>query len=58
LHLPGEPPMTPFLASQLSSSHYYDISRAQHDFGYQPSIDFEEAMKRMHPELNRLAAGS
>ncbi|QDV50127.1 NAD-dependent epimerase/dehydratase family protein [Gimesia fumaroli] len=56
LHLPGEPPMTRFLASQLSSSHYYDISRARHDFGYQPIVDFEEAMRRMEPELKRLAA--
>lgn len=56
LHLPGEPPMTQFLASQLSSSHYYDISRARHDFGYQPSVDFEEAMRRMEPELTRLAS--
>lgn len=55
-HLPGEPPMTRFLASQLSSSHYYDISRARHDFGYQPLVEFEEAMQRMQPELKRLAA--
>lgn len=55
LHLPGEPPMTRFLASQLSSSHYYNVSRAQHDFGYQPPVSFEEAMRRMNPELQRLA---
>ncbi|MFK7779002.1 MAG: NAD-dependent epimerase/dehydratase family protein [Gimesia sp.] len=58
LHLPGEPPMTQFLAAQLSSSHYYDISRARHDFGYQPRIDFAEAMRRMQSELNRLAGSS
>lgn len=56
LHLPGEPPMTRFLASQLSSSHYYDVSRARHDFGYEPCVSFEEAMRRMKPELQRLAA--
>lgn len=56
LHLPGEPPMTRFLASQLSSSHYYDVSRARHDFGYEPPVSFEEAMRRMKPELQRLAA--
>lgn len=56
LHLPGEPPMTRFLASQLSSSHYYDVSRARHDFGYLPPVSFEEAMRRMKPELQRLAA--
>ena len=56
LHLPGEPPMTRFLASQLSSSHYYDISRARLDFGYAPLVSFDDAMQRMEPELQRLAA--
>lgn len=58
LRLPGEPPMTQFLAAQLSSSHYYDMSRARQDFGYDPLIGFEEAMQRMEPELKRLAIGS
>eukprot|EP00913_Durusdinium_trenchii_P023379 g21957.t1 len=57
LRLPGEPPMTRFLASQLSSSHYYDISAAQRDFGYEPAISVEEGMRALEPELKRLAAG-
>lgn len=56
LNLRGEPPMTRFLAAQLSSSHYYDVSRARHDFGYEPIVDFEESMRRLEPELQRLAA--
>lgn len=55
LRLSGEPPMTRFLASQLSSSHYYDTSRARHDFGYEPIVDYAEAMQRLEPELKRLA---
>lgn len=55
LHLSGEPPMTRFLASQLSSSHYYNINRARLDFGYTPLVSFDEAMQRMEPELKQLA---
>ncbi len=56
--LPGEPPMTRFLALQLSSSHYYDISKAKRDFGYQPLVSVEEGMRRLEPDLRRLAASS
>lgn len=56
LRLPGEPPMTRFLASQLSSSHFYDIGAAQRDFGYAPIIGVEDGMRQLEPELRRLAA--
>ena len=55
LRLPGEPPMTRFLAAQLSCSHYYSIAKAQRDFGYTPVVSFEEGMRRLEPELKRLA---
>ena len=45
--LPGEPPMTRFLATQLARSHYFDISRARRDFGYQPRVSTSEGMKRL-----------
>jgi 2-alkyl-3-oxoalkanoate reductase len=45
--LSGEPRMTRFLAGQLGTSHYFDISRAQQDFGYQPEISTEEGMRRL-----------
>jgi nucleoside-diphosphate-sugar epimerase len=45
--LRGEPPMTRFLASQLASSHWFDISAARRDFGYQPRISTEEGMRRL-----------
>ena len=34
--LGGEPPMTRFVARQLSTAHWYDISAAERDFGYRP----------------------
>jgi nucleoside-diphosphate-sugar epimerase len=46
LRLPGEPPMTRFVACQMGTSHYYDISASERDFGYRPVVGFEEAMER------------
>jgi nucleoside-diphosphate-sugar epimerase len=57
LRLGGEPPMTRFLAKQLSGSHYYDVGRAQRDFGYHPIVSVEEGMHRLEPELKRLGTG-
>lgn len=53
LQLKGEPLMTRFLASQLSGSHYYDVSRARRDFGYDPQVSFAEGMRRLEPELRK-----
>jgi len=47
LSLPGEPAMTQFVASQLSTSHWYDISAARRDLGYEPCISIEEGLKRL-----------
>ena len=33
---PGEPPMTRFVAAQLSTDHSYDLGPAQRDLGYNP----------------------
>lgn len=56
--LPGEPPMTRFLASQLSSSHYYDVSKARRDFDYRPLVSVDEGMRRIEADLRRLAQSS
>ncbi len=46
LRLAGEPPLTPFLASELAESHYYDISRAKRELNYRPQLTMEEATDR------------
>lgn len=51
LGLKGEPPMTRFLAAQLSTHHYFDITRAREDFGYSPRVSTEEGMRRLGLEL-------
>ncbi len=43
----SDPPMTRFLAAQLATHHYFDISNARRDFGYQPRIGKAEGMQRL-----------
>ena len=42
-----EPPMTRFLARQLATSHWFDITAAQRDFGYEPKVSTAEGMTRL-----------
>jgi nucleoside-diphosphate-sugar epimerase len=46
LRLKGEPLLTRFLANELALSHYYDISRARRDFGYEPLFSMADAVER------------
>jgi len=43
----GEPPLTRFIAAQLGRSHFYDISRAKRDLGYEPRVSTAEGMRRL-----------
>lgn len=52
LRIKSEPPMTQFIAAQLSSSHHYDVSKAEGDFGYEPAVSVAEAMTRLSCENN------
>lgn len=42
LPLPGEPPLTRFVAEELSTDHFFDISAARRDLGHTPSVSVEE----------------
>jgi 2-alkyl-3-oxoalkanoate reductase len=48
-----EPRMTRFLASQLATHHWFDLSAAQRDFGYAPAITMQEGMLRLQQWLNK-----
>jgi nucleoside-diphosphate-sugar epimerase len=52
LHKQDEPIMTRFVAKQLSTSHYFDISAAKHDFNYCPLISIEQGMRLLKKSLN------
>lgn len=51
LPLSGEPPMTRFVATQLGTSHWFDISAARRDLGYQPTVTVEEGLSRIRPAI-------
>jgi nucleoside-diphosphate-sugar epimerase len=51
LGLRGEPRMTRFLAAQLGTSHYFDISAARRDLGYCPQVSTAEGMQRLGATL-------
>jgi len=41
-----KPQFTRFLVSQMTTDHYFDISRARNDLGFQPSCSVGEALSR------------
>ncbi|WP_159016820.1 2-alkyl-3-oxoalkanoate reductase [Cognatiluteimonas profundi] len=47
LPLKGEPPLTRFLAEQLATTHWYDMSPATRDFGYVPRVSIDEGLARL-----------
>ena len=53
LRLGGEPPMTRFLAEQLSTTHWYDMAPATRDFGYVPRVSIHEGLIRLKASWQR-----
>ena len=47
LRIEKEPPMTRFVAKELATSHWFDITRAQKELGYDPEISTQEGLKRL-----------
>lgn len=47
LRLAGEPPMTRFVAHELASAHWFNISAAVRDFGYHPEVSIDEGLIRL-----------
>lgn len=47
-----EPPMTRFVAHELASVHWFDISAARRDFGYTPHISIDEGLLRLRRSLH------
>jgi len=45
LRIKTEPPITRFSADQLSTSHWYNISASQRDFGYQPQVSIARGLE-------------
>ena len=46
-----DPPMTRFLARQLATSHWFDISAARRDLGWEPTVGLDEGFRRLAASL-------
>jgi len=42
-----EPPITRFVARQLTSAHWFNIGAAARDLGYRPAVSFDEGLRRL-----------
>ncbi|MCE2597149.1 NAD-dependent epimerase/dehydratase family protein [Motilimonas cestriensis] len=51
LGIKQEPVMTRFVARQLSTAHWFDISPAKTDFAYQPKVSLAEGMVKLETWL-------
>lgn len=51
--LNGEPKMTKFVAQELATSHWFDISAAKKDLGYKPDVSIEEGLERLQSWLKK-----
>jgi nucleoside-diphosphate-sugar epimerase len=47
LRIKSEPQMTRFLARQLATAHWYDISAARRDLGFEPKVSIDEGIERL-----------
>lgn len=50
-----EPPMTRFLAEQLSTAHWFDLTAARTDLGYVAQVSFAEGLERLADHYGRSA---
>ncbi|MBZ0087324.1 MAG: NAD-dependent epimerase/dehydratase family protein [Thermomonas sp.] len=52
LPLRDDPPLTRFLAEQLSTPHWYSMAPATRDFGYRPRLTMAQGLARLRASLH------
>ncbi len=50
-----EPPLTRFVARQLSTAHWYDIGAARRDLGYEPRVGIEQGLAILREHFQKEA---
>jgi nucleoside-diphosphate-sugar epimerase len=53
LRLSGEPPMTRFVARELATAHWFDITAARRELEYEPTVSLKEGLARLGTWLMR-----
>lgn len=48
-----DPPMTKFAAKELATSHWFNISKAKEDLGYEPKVSIEQGLKQLKQWLDK-----
>lgn len=46
-----EPPLTRFVATQLATAHWFDISAAKRDLEWSPAVSIDEGLARLADSL-------
>jgi nucleoside-diphosphate-sugar epimerase len=54
LRLKGEPQLTRFVAEELASAHWFDISAARKDLNYRPEVSTAVGLKRLQEWLENM----
>jgi nucleoside-diphosphate-sugar epimerase len=52
---PEEPPMTRFVACELTTAHWFDITAARRDLSYHPKISLDEGLRLLASSLHHTA---
>lgn len=53
LNIETEPRLTRFVARELSTAHWFDLSAARKDFDYRPAVTFDAGMEQLRQWLVR-----
>ncbi|AKS40887.1 NAD-dependent epimerase/dehydratase family protein [Wenzhouxiangella marina] len=47
----SDPPLSRFVVEHLSTAHWYDLSAARRDLGYEPAVSIEQGLERLRSSL-------
>lgn len=53
LRISAEPPLTRFVVRELATAHWFDLTAARRDLGYDPKITTEEGLRRLAASFGR-----